>query len=171
MINSDNANPLQPEDIRALAAIRSGNDWLRAALCTLARRGIALRQAEPERAQYILQELSVYPLFKAGQFLFDLMEWEDFMLDGEPPELVATTLDGKSATQLVKLLNTIKNHLDGGESVENVISDPGIIFSHEGEELPALEGGFFLYHDVVIGIISSLQPLFKAEEGLDQSTV
>ena len=30
----------------------------------------------------------MHPYYKGGQFLFDLLEWEDFMLDGEPPPLL-----------------------------------------------------------------------------------
>ncbi|TKA11055.1 hypothetical protein [Actinacidiphila oryziradicis] len=47
-----------------------------------------MRRDEPERARVLLDILGPWPLFKAAQFLFDLMEWEDFMVDGEPPPLL-----------------------------------------------------------------------------------
>ena len=170
MTNSEYPEHLQPEDISALTAIRSGNEWLRAALCTLARRGVAFRQEHPERAQTMLEALSVYPIFKAGQFLFDLMEWEDFMLDGPPPALVPTTLDGEAAARIVKFLNSIKAHLDGAVTEDTPTIDPKMIFAHPDESLPPLEGGFYLYQDIVIGIIQSMGPLLKvgADRGLSQ---
>jgi len=39
-----------------------------------------MRRDEPERARGLLEALGVWPLYKGGQFLFDLLEWEDFML-------------------------------------------------------------------------------------------
>lgn len=153
---------LIPEDLKVLTAILNGNEWLRAALCTLARRGIAFRQAHPERAKYFLETLSGYPIFKAGQFLFDLMEWEDFMLDGPPLALLPTALDSESAARILKLLNSIKAHIDGAVTEDVATLDPGMIFTYPHEDLPPLEGGFYLYQDVVIGIIESFGSLIRA---------
>ncbi|MET9323630.1 hypothetical protein ABZX75_26120 [Streptomyces sp. NPDC003038] len=81
-------DPLTPTDHRALAFLQQTNTCLRDCLCTLARHGVALRQQEPERAQALLAALQPWPLYKGGQFLFDLMEWEDLMADGPPPPLL-----------------------------------------------------------------------------------
>jgi hypothetical protein len=53
-------------------------------LCTLARRGGHVRETDPARARQILDELSRSPLYRGGQFLFDLLELEDFMVNGIP---------------------------------------------------------------------------------------
>jgi hypothetical protein len=74
---------------------------------------VVFRQDDPERASQLLQVLSPFPCYKAGQFLFDLLEWEDFMLDG--PE-------------------------------------------------PPIEPGFYLYQDVVLGVVDSALVLMAAGE-------
>jgi hypothetical protein len=157
---------LQPEDLALLAAIRGGNDWLRAVLCTVARRGIAFRLADPERARQIILILSPLPIYKGGQFLFDLMEWEDFMLDGPIPEPVPTTLDARSLVRIAALLDSIRGHLDGafpggivGALKVEVQPSTG---ENTHEELPPLEGGFYLYQDVVLGLLQSAAPLIQA---------
>ncbi|MFE9449541.1 hypothetical protein [Streptomyces sp. NPDC006739] len=68
-----------------LDLVRRSNARTRAVLCTLARLGVAMRHEEPERAARLLEALGVWPVYKGGQFLFDLLEWEDFLLDGTPP--------------------------------------------------------------------------------------
>ncbi|MFD0394176.1 hypothetical protein ACFQ3Z_24905 [Streptomyces nogalater] len=45
---------------------------------------MALRRDTPERARLLLDTVRPWPLYKGGQFLFDLMEWEDLMVDGDP---------------------------------------------------------------------------------------
>ncbi|MFD7130817.1 hypothetical protein [Streptomyces sp. NPDC059894] len=82
--------PLTPTDHRALAFLGQSNSRLRRGLCTLARYGVALRRRDPERARVLLDTVRPWPLHKGGQFLFDLMEWEDLMVDGDPPPLMAT---------------------------------------------------------------------------------
>ncbi|PSL51898.1 putative repeat protein (TIGR01451 family) [Saccharothrix carnea] len=71
------------------------NARLREVLCTLARRGAAIRQDDPQRARQILDALAPWPFYKGGQFLFDLLEWEDFMIDGEPPPILSRATFGK----------------------------------------------------------------------------
>jgi len=85
---SDAADPLTPTDHKAFAFAGQVNSSLRACLCTLARHGVALRRRCPERAAAALALVRPWPLYKGGQFLFDLMEWEDLMVDGEPPPLM-----------------------------------------------------------------------------------
>ncbi|MGW7256127.1 hypothetical protein [Streptomyces sp. NPDC054834] len=80
--------PLTPTDHRAFAFLGQVNSCLRQCLCTLARHGVALRRRDPERARALLDTVRPWPLYKGGQFLFDLMEWEDLMVDGDPPPLV-----------------------------------------------------------------------------------
>jgi len=149
---------LTPEELAALMAVDRSNEWLRSVLCTLARRGVAYRRRFPERAQRLLDILAPFPYYKAGQFLFDLMEWEDFMLDGDPPPVLPTVLDGRARQQLRRLLNAIREHLDGAMPDD---WDGGWpygaqeIINLTDEDLPALEPGFYLYQDVVLGIAAT----------------
>lgn len=82
-------DPLSLTDHRAFAFLGQVNSCLRQCLCTLARHGRALRRREPARAAVLLDKVRPWPLYKGGQFLFDLMEWEDLMIDGEPPPLMS----------------------------------------------------------------------------------
>ena len=157
---------LQPEDLAVLNSLQSGSSWLRAVLCTLARRGVAFRQGHPSRAKLLLDALSTSPFYKSGQFLFDLLEMEDFMLDDPPPETVPTTLDATTLARLAVLLNTIKGYLDG--AVDPLTLDnlevqvvPG---STSHENLPPLEAGFYLYQDVVLGFVQSVAPKLVAKQ-------
>lgn len=86
--DSTATGPLTPTDHRAFAFLGQVNRCLRQRLCTLARHGVALRLREPARARLLLDAVRPWPLYKGGQFLFDLMEWEDLMVDGDPPPLV-----------------------------------------------------------------------------------
>lgn len=151
------ADSLQPQDVKLLQSLKDGGQWLRAVLCTLARRGVALRRASPERAQAVLEALATYPYYKGGQFLFDLLELEDFMLDGPPPEILAAALDAGSLQRVAGALNSVKQMLDG----QAVVSDTGPVEVAGGStigELPPLEAGFYLYQDVVLGVwVSAIQ--------------
>lgn len=171
-MNSPDNSPtarLQPEDLAILAAIQRGNEWLRAVLCTLARRGTAFRRTDPERAQQLLQVLSPFPWYKGGQFLFDLMEWEDFMLDGHPPEIVSTTLDARALKRIAALLTTLKGYLDSSFSDELLQNLKVEVESSTDQKhnLPPLEPGFYLYQDVVLGVLNSAAPLVLASESPD----
>lgn len=153
---------LAAEDLRALQAIQRGNEWLRAILCTLARRGVAFRKKYSERASEILMILAPLPYYKAGQFLFDLMEWEDFMLDGPTPPVLTSALDVRALKRLASLLNTIQATLDGSQAA----AAPPDLFGQllqveitslivDDRQLPPLEAGFYLYQDVVLGLYTS----------------
>ena len=158
---------LAAEDLRALQAIQRDNEWLRAVLCTLARRGVAFRKQYPERAGEILMILAPWPYYKAGQFMFDLMEWEDFMLDGPPPAVLTTALDARALTRLASLLNTIRTYLDGSQSRRpDGVAVPLDLFGQQlqveisslivdDSQLPPLEAGFYLYQDVILGLYAS----------------
>lgn len=82
------ADPLTPTDHQAFAFLAQVNSCLRECLCTLARHGLAIRRHGPARARVLLDTVRPWPPYKGGQFLFDLMEWEDLMIDGDPPPLL-----------------------------------------------------------------------------------
>lgn len=149
---------MQPEDKAVLDAIGQGSDWFRAVLCTLARRGVAFRQQHAERALKILDALSTSPFYKSGQFLFDLMELEDFMLDETPPEIVATALDVNALNRLAVLLNSIKGYLDGAVVPQTSESSGLEVLSNVvvSENLPPLEASFCLYQDVILGLVQTV---------------
>ncbi|GMR13106.1 MAG: hypothetical protein BMS9Abin29_1306 [Gemmatimonadota bacterium] len=156
---------LEEQDLRVLETWRRGGIWTRGVLSTLARRGIAFRHAHPERAEVLIRLLQRDPLYKGGQFLFDLMEWEDFMLAGPPAELVRTTLDPASLTRLADFLHKVRAHLDGAlidapPSALEVMAHPAT----PEELLPPLEGGFYLYEDVVLGVVRSVGPTLEQIE-------
>lgn len=146
---------LSAEEAQLLASVARGNEWLRAVLCTLARRGVAYRQANPRRAQEMLRTLAPLPYYKGGQFLFDLMEWEDFMLDGPPPPIVPTTLDARSLSRVTELLVAVQQHLDGSLDGGSGPRKPAQALVDD-DNLPPLEPGLYLYQDVVLGIVVSV---------------
>ncbi len=151
-----------PDDMPLLDAVRSGNDWLRGVTCTLARRGVALRQADPQRARALLDALSTWPFYRAGQFLFDLLELEDFMLDGEAPESVPTTLDGAALRRLATALRTLQRNIDGAiDASDDDLPPAQALPAWLPDELPPIEPGFYLYQDVVLGIALSAGPYFR----------
>ena len=157
---------LQPEDTAVINSLQRGSYWLRAVLCTLARRGVAFRQEHPSRAKLLLDTLSTSPFYKSGQFLFDLMEMEDFMIDETPSETIPTTLDATTLKRLAVLLNTIKGHLDGavGPLTLDNLNVQVAPTSTSNENLPPLEAGFYLYQDVVLGFVRSVAPLLVASQ-------
>jgi hypothetical protein len=160
---TDSDSPLTPAEQQLLALTRGGHEWLRAVLCTLARRGVAYRAVRPEAAGQLLATLATSPLYKAGQFLFDLMEWEDFMLDGKPPTLLPTVLDATALGRLSQFLDQVKGHLEGAQSLPEqamMLEVPST--THPTEPPPPLEGGFYLYQDVVLGVLSSVTPFLES---------
>lgn len=160
--------PLEDEDLRVLEAWRRGGLWLRGVFSTLARRGIAFRLAYPERAEALIRALERDPLYKGGQFLFDLMEWEDFMLDGPPTEVVSTTLDPSALLRLAAFLHRLRGHLDGAlNDVQPALPRVESVPAVRVESLPPLEGGFYLYQDLVLGIIRSAVPLVEQIRRVD----
>lgn len=171
MTDAGSHGPLSGGDLAALAAMARGNEWTRSVLCTLARRGVALRRREPARADALIDAVSTWPWFKAGQFLFDLMEWEDFMVDGEPPPVIPTVLDATALARFSELLGQLQGVLDGAaagpvpqmQHVEVEGAEGGGVGGAGGEDLPELEQGFHLYRDVVLGVFTAISPLL--EEG------
>lgn len=157
------APPTPDPDELLLQAVAGGNQWLRALLCTLARRGVALRRAEPERARHLLDSLAPLPLYKGGQFLFDLMEWEDLMADGPPPPLLPAALDARSLDRLASFLRRIQVSLDSdvpaSPAPAETAATPPDGAAKGPELLPELEPGFHLFQDVVLGLIASMRPV------------
>jgi hypothetical protein len=158
-IRPPEAPEIHPDDLALLNAIRNGNQWLRGVTCTLARRGVAFRDEHPERAQMLLDALAAWPAYKAGQLLFDLLELEDFMLDGPPPAIVPTTLDAQALHRMARVVRTIRGHLDGSISRDTTDLNPESWPSPRNTDLPPIEAGFYLYADVVLGILVSARPV------------
>lgn len=104
-----------PDDRARLEAIERANAWMRGFACTLARRGVAFREADGLRTRALLDALSTWPAYRAGQMLFDLLELEDFMVDGEQPDVVATTIPPAVLQRLADLLRAVQRHLDGAQ--------------------------------------------------------
>jgi hypothetical protein len=152
-------DPFGSADLRLVSMIRGQDELIRASLCTLARRGVAFRQSEPRRAAKWLDLLSSHPLYKAGQFLFDLLEWEDFMLDGPPPSVLGSE-------EITALLRRIARTMSGIELAQ--ASDKAAPLAPTGgPSLPELEPGFYLYRDVVLGLIAHIlesSPAVLAEQ-------
>jgi hypothetical protein len=150
-----------PEDRAVLELAGAGQQWLRAVLCTLARRGVEFRLAHAERSQMLLDSLSTSPVYRSGQFLFDLLELEDFMIDGEPPPVVPTVLDERSLHQIAAMIRRLQRGLDGG--LPPVVEPPPAAAPDEAADasqpLPELEPGFHLYADVVLGAVRSAAPV------------
>ena len=159
-------DPLRPQDRQLLARVAAGNDWLRSVLCTLARHGTSLRREDPARAEELITLLSPWPWFKAGQFLFDLLEWEDFMVDGPPPPALPTVLQPENWQRLDDLLASVRALVDaaqpapGRSSPAGAAGIPGLVPSVSAmvdrftsdADLPPLEPGLHLYRDVVLGV-------------------
>lgn len=130
--------PLTPVDRKLLAALEGHNLVQRGALCTFARIGILWRRTQPERTRVWLEQLEPYPFYKAGQFLFDLLEVEDFMLDGPPPPSISAAELAVIAQRVAKLTG---------------IEVPMFSISLMFDALPPLEPGFYLYRDAILGVL------------------
>jgi hypothetical protein len=123
-------------DLDLLALLRLNSEGLRTGLATLARIGVRWRRAEPERCRSWIGQVESHPFYKAGQTLFDLFEFEDFMLDGPAAE------DAGALGDLLAKLASISGM-------------PAVVYPLP-TDLPELEGGFYLYRDVVLGLLTVL---------------
>lgn len=126
-------------DEQVLAILAARSEELRGLLHALARAGVAWRRAEPDRAREWLTRLETHPFYKGGQVLFDLLEWEDFLLDGPPPPIDPAAL-ARAVARIASLLG---------------LTPPLAIALGP---LPDLEAGFYLYRDVLLGVISLSVP-------------
>lgn len=166
------ALPFNLADQALLQALARHNAQARAVLCTLARRGAAMRRDEAARADAWLAALAPHPYYKGGQFLFDLLEWEDFMLDGEPPplldeaELLAAL--GRAATVLRAFALEVRGAAGEGAGDSGPGGEPAAAPDAERatkrpsrrvrdkSAWPALAGNAYLYPEVVLGAIAAL---------------
>ena len=175
---------LHPDDRALLGALTRGNSWMRAILCTLARRGVQFRQASPGRAEQVLESLSTWPPYRAGQFAFDLLEVEDFMLDGEEPPLVPIALDAADLHRIAAALRSFQSRLDARLAREPATDARGrtagdvpaqaraqLITAQDDEPLPPLEAGFYLYSDVVLGLSAVVGPLLAQLESREDDAL
>jgi hypothetical protein len=145
--------PFLAVDLPLLEAIALHNPLVRSLLCTLARRGAALRRDEPQRARAWIDTLSVHPYYKGGQFLFDLLEWEDFMLDGEAPVLLDDAALSAVLDRAAQGLGAFGAALEGRPLP--VDADAArLAVPLRRAPLPELAGNAHLYPDVVLGAIS-----------------
>ena len=147
----DGPGPFTAADLALLGALARHNELLRALLCTLARRGKALRRDEPARARAWLDALAVHPYYKGGQFLFDLLEWEDFMLDGDAPPLLDDAALAAALGRVAQVLDALRAVLDGVPVVPAPAQPIGV-----AADLPPLAGNAYLYPDVVLGTIAAI---------------
>jgi hypothetical protein len=142
-------DPFGPLDRAMMDAIRAHDAGLRALLCTLARHGLAMRRAQPARAQAWLDALAPHPYYKGGQFLFDLLEWEDFMLDGEAPPPLDAAAVVRALERIAQALRAVSAEIDGqpsGPSLQTVAPEAV-------EMLPVLAGDQYLFPCVVLGAL------------------
>jgi hypothetical protein len=134
---------LRAEDHVVLNQIKAGTFATRAFLCAIARRGKAITRDEPARAKALLGALRNHPVYRAGRVIFDLMELEDLMLDGEAPEQMSGYFDAHMARVLARslaemhdlVMRTSANLAQAGQS------EPGDGQADEGPdaEAPAAE--------------------------------
>lgn len=149
--------PLSGSDLELLAGLARANEWTRSLLCTLGRRGTWLRRHEPDRADALLRAVSAWPWYKAGQFLFDLLEWEDFMIDGPPSPEFPGNVDEVALKRLVGLFRLAAFQMDTSLPAWGLDEDrtPAPIRPVPAD-LPPLEPGYYLYQDVVLGVLLSV---------------
>lgn len=152
---ADPPAPFTAGDLPLLSALAQHNAVTRAVLCTLARRGAALRRDEPERAQAWIAELCVHPYYKGTQFLFDLLEWEDFMLDGEAPPLLDEAVLVAMLDRAAQVLKGLAAGLDGRPIEVPAVAAQALPSTRE-RTLPPLAGNAYLFPDVVLGAIALL---------------
>jgi hypothetical protein len=84
-------------------------------LVSLARRGKALQQGEPQRSAFLLAAVSTHPLYKGGRLAFDMMEIEDLILENP---LVAPM----STEEVVQVLTSSGRRLI--ETLKQMVSSP-----------------------------------------------
>jgi len=126
---------LTPSDRRLIGFAAARDAELRAGLSTLARFGVSVRRADADRAEALVTAFETHPFTKAGQTLFDLLEWEDFLLDGE--------LAAADAAALLKVIEPLAARFGLPIPALPDLSD-----------LPPLEAGFYLFRDVMIGLLA-----------------
>src|SRR5512141_796200 len=123
---ADDPAPFTAEDLPLLAALAHHN-------------AAALRRDDPARARAWIEALSVHPYYKGGQFLFDLLEWEDFMLDGEAPPVLDEVTVAAALDRAARVLDALRAAIDSRPlevqpvATRVAVSDPAV-------DLPPLAG-------------------------------
>ena len=143
---------LTAADLALIGFARARDLELRAGLSTLARLGVVLRRADPDRAEALIAAFEAHPFYKAGQTVFDLLEWEDFMLDGAPA--------AASPEQLHAVLAPLAARV--GLPVPPL---PDL------SALPPLEAGFYLFRDVAIGLLGLASAAVEIRSPIDRPPV
>ena len=64
--------------------------------------------------------------------------------------------------RLTRLLQDVRAHLDGEQPEASVPETPTISVA-PNRDLPELEAGFYLYEDVILGVVDSVLPLVAAQ--------
>jgi len=143
-----------PAELQLLDAIRTHDEGLRALLCTLARHGVRMKEATPQLAQRWLDELAPHPYYKGGQFLFDLLEWEDFMLDGAAPPVLDAATACRMLDRLAASLRGLVAAVDPGRAAVLAVDVAPDALADRA--LPELEARLYLFPCVVLGAIALL---------------
>jgi hypothetical protein len=97
----------------------------------------------------------VHPYYKGGQFLFDLLEWEDFMLDGEAPPLLDDAALLEALDRVTQVFRALSAALDG-QAFEVPTPGPSASLPEPSADLPPLAGNAYLLPDVVLGVIAAV---------------
>jgi hypothetical protein len=90
---------MNPADARIVENIRQVTQGSAKLLVTLARRGKAIQQERPERAEFLLSAVRTHPLYKGGRLGFDMLEIEDIILE-------ASSFVPMSTQELTQVLTT-----------------------------------------------------------------
>lgn len=135
-----------PGDASLLSLFSERSEDMKAVLCLLAQMGVRWRRMESALCSDWVQLLEPHPFYKGGQVLFDLLEFEDFMLDGA----AAAVPHERLRAQIDRIMTALN------------VTPPDFSVP---EDLPDLETGFYLYRDVVLGVLS----LARQMEGAEQS--
>jgi hypothetical protein len=148
----------------------------RALLCTLGRLGKTFRHNQPARAGVILLASQSHPVYKCGRLLFDLLELEDLMLDGPPPETLDKDSMAKSLRStmsafgdLTRVLMEVAEDISKGARAEKAEAENSGTEEVGAEENPAsgilleLDSSEYLFDLVVLGTLSELARLITAD--------
>lgn len=150
---------LKPADIELIRRIRGTTVALSSLLCAFARRGKALFQDEPARADALLAAIRPHPLYRAGRIQFDLLELDEIMIDGTRLPL------GLDERELIRAMTRVLERIEqtlqetGGSPAP---SKKGASFTDFAPE-PAPAGGWpelvasdYMYDLVVLGLLREL---------------
>jgi hypothetical protein len=152
-----------------IGRIEAGTQTARALLCALARRGKALARDQPDRAQALLGAFRAHPSYKAGRVVFDLLELEDLMLDGPPPERIDGYFETEGVAALTRLFERLHDAVDSqpesGPSSGRLLDGRGVTLEPEPAPAggwPTLQASEYLFDLVVLGLLRQLSRVAAA---------